>query len=75
MKLEQARSGILDLWIAERSSVNQGEYTSFFQKVRKFYERIMCSHAELLKFNYLGDKWQVINRWIQEYEDDFRLGN
>ena len=73
MKLEQARSGILDLWIAERSRVNQEEYASFFQKVRLFYEKIMRTHSELLKFNYLGDKWQVINRWIQEYEDDVRL--
>ena len=72
MTLEHTRSRIIDLWIAEKNSVDLENYAAFFQLARTFYEKLKRCHAELLSFEYLGDKWQVINQWIHDYENDVR---
>ena len=71
MKLEQARSRVLDLWIAERDDVvNHDDYVAFFQSVRLFYDTLIRNNTEVLAFNFLGDKWQMVNRWIYDYENN-----
>ena len=71
MKLEQARSRVLDLWVAERDDVvNHDDYVTFFQSVRSFYDMLMRNNTEVLAFNFLGDKWQIVNRWIYDYENN-----
>ena len=68
MKLERARSRILDLWRVEKKTWEQDDYTTFFQSARSFYDKLKRNNAEVLAFSSLGDKWQVINRWLHEYE-------
>ena len=72
MTLDQARVKILDLWIAERRLANRKDYAAFFKSVSSFYQKLLQRNKGLLKFNYLGDKWQVVNKWIREYENGLR---
>lgn len=69
MKLEQARERVLELWRRENKTWKKGDYTSFFQSARAFYDKLNTQNAEVLDFRSLGDKWQVVNRWLQEYEE------
>lgn len=75
MKLERARSKILDLWRNQKNTCEKDDYTTFFQSVRSFYDNIKRNNKELLSFNHLGDKWQVVNRWIHEYENEGQLNS
>ncbi len=68
MKLELAKTRILDLWRIEKKTWQDDDYIAFFQTARGFYDRLSRKNAELLSFSWLGDKWQVISRWIHEYE-------
>jgi hypothetical protein len=68
MKLEHAKTRILDLWRTEKKTWKEGDYISFFQSARSFYDKLNGKNADLLSFNWLGDKWQVVSRWIHEYE-------
>ena len=71
MKLERARARILDLWRIEKKTWEQDDYTTFFQSARSFYDKLKRNNAEVLAFRNLGDKWQVVNRWIHEHEGYF----
>jgi len=71
MKLEHARERVLDLWRSEYNSLNKDDYIGFFQAISSFYDRLIQNNSELLTFNCLGDKWQIINRWIHEYEEHY----
>ena len=68
MKLEHARERVLGLWRNEKKTWRKDDYTTFFQAARAFYDKIKRNNREVLDFRNLGDKWQIINRWIHEYE-------
>lgn len=68
MTLENAKTGILELWRIEKKTWQEDDYIAFFQSVRSFYEKLDQNYTELLEFNWLGDKWQIVNRWIHEHE-------
>jgi hypothetical protein len=70
MEIESARFGDLDLWLHEKKRWQPDDYATSFQTVRLFYNLIERNNPELLSFNYLGDKWQVLYRWIHEHEGD-----
>ena len=68
MTLEHAKTGILDLWRSEKKTWKEDDYTAFFRSARSFYDKLNRKNADLLSFNWLGDKWQVVSRWLHEYE-------
>lgn len=71
MKLERARTKILALWLLEEKTWEQDDYTTFFQSARSFYDKLERQKADVLGFRNLGDRWQVVNRWIHEHEGYF----
>ena len=71
MKLERARIRILALWLLEEKTWEQDNYTTFFQSSRSFYDKLERHNADVLGFRNLGDRWQVVNRWIHEHEGYF----
>lgn len=68
MTLERAKTGILDLWRVEKKTWAEDDYTGFFRSARAFYDKLSRKNTDLLSFNWLGDKWQVVSRWLHEYE-------
>ena len=71
MKMKGARTKVLELWLLEKKTWEQDDYTTFFQSARSFYDKLIFDNADVLEFRNLGDKWQVVNRWIHEHEGYF----
>ena len=69
MELENAKKIILNLWLIERKTWKNSDYTTYFQIIKSFYDKLEQNNTELLSsFSHQEDKWQIVNKWIQEYE-------
>ena len=72
MQLENAKKRVLDLWRTERKAWQQDDYISFFQSARTFYDKLTGTNGILFSGNGSGDKWQMVSRWLHEYEGYLR---